>query len=74
MQSCHNYDLENIVTLLNIDRFATLLKEMEYDAEESEFLIDGFTNGFDIGYQGPQEHKSQAENIPLTVGSREERS
>ena len=30
------------------------------------------TNGFDIGYEGPQERKSESSNIPLTVGSKVE--
>ena len=46
-----------------------LLLESRYDAEETRFLVDGFTNGFDIGYQGPVERQSTSENIPLTVGT-----
>ena len=46
-----------------------LLLESRYDAEETWFLVDGFTNGFDIGYQGPVERQSTSENIPLTVGT-----
>ena len=65
----YNYDLENIVTPVNIDLLVNLLEELEYDAGEIEFLREGFTNGFDIGYEGPQKRKSTSENIPLTVGT-----
>ena len=67
-----NPDLTNIKTPLNVARFATLLRESEYDLDESKFLIDGFTNGFDIGYQGPTNRQSRSENIPLQIGSEAE--
>ena len=65
----YNYDIENIVMPVNVDLLVNLLEESEYDAGEIEFLREGFTNGFDIGYEGPQERKSTSENIPLTVGT-----
>ena len=70
--SCANYDLDNIITPLNVMLFARLLRDSDYDTHEAEFLIDGFTNGFDIGYSGNEERQSTSENIPLTVGTRED--
>ena len=67
-----NPDLESIVTPLNVNRFEELLRHYQYDRAESEFLIDSFRNGFDIGYQGPTEQKSESENIPLTIGSKDD--
>ena len=32
----------------------------------------GFTEGFDIGYQGPQKRQSKSDSIPFTVGNRTE--
>ena len=55
MEHFENFDLDNIVTPLNISHFTKLLHETEYDPEETRFLIDGLTNGFNIGYQGPEE-------------------
>ena len=67
------FDLENIVTLLKVNKFAELLCESNYNKEESEFLVDGFTNGFNIGYQGPSVRQSESENIPFdNIGSKEE--
>ena len=37
---------------------------------DRNFLIEGFTTGFDIGYAGPRVRKSKSENIPLTVGTK----
>ena len=67
-----NPNLESIVTPLNVNRFEEFLRHYQYDRAESEFLIDGFRNGFDIGYQGPTEWKSKSENIPLTIGSKDD--
>ena len=54
---------------LDVDRYEELLKESAYDATETEFLVTSFRNGFDIGYDGPQERQSEARNIPFTVGN-----
>ena len=39
------------------------MTESKYDAKETEFLIDGFTNGFSIGYEGPQDVKITSPNL-----------
>ena len=56
------------MTPLKVDCFSELLSESNYDEDKTRFLIDGFTNGFDIGYQGPIDRKSEAKNIPFTPG------
>ena len=48
VNTAHNYDLNNLVTPLDVDKFDQLLQESNYDERESSFLIDGFRNGFDI--------------------------
>ena len=48
------------------------MKESEYDEDEIRFLENGFTNGFDISYEGPQNRQSTAENIPFTTGDKVE--
>ena len=63
-----NLDLSSIVTPLDVKRFEELLKESEYPKEEMEFLLEGFTNGFDIGYKGPEVRQSTSTNIPFSVG------
>ena len=49
--------------------FGNLLKQSGYDPDETNFLIDGFTTGFDIGYEGPTNRQSVSDNIPITIGS-----
>ena len=36
--------------------------ESNYDKDETEFLLDGFTNGFGIGYSGPKDVKITSPN------------
>ena len=48
------------------------MRRANYDEDETLFLEDGFSNGFDIGYEGPQIRQSESENIPLRVGNQTE--
>ena len=64
-QFCENLDLDNIVTPVKVKKFVKLLRQSNYDEEEVLFLEDGFTRGFDIGYEGPYVRQSQSKNIPL---------
>ena len=68
MQHYFNGNLTDIVTPLDVDRFEQLLTESEYDSEESRFLLDGFRNRFDIGYEGPSVRRSESQNIPFSPG------
>ena len=58
------------MTPLKVDIYEDLLKQSGYDSNETEFLVDSFRNGFDIGYDGPTERTSQSDNIPLTIGTK----
>ena len=48
------------------------MRKYNYDAAATKYLKEGFTNGFDIGYQGPKERKSCSNKLPLHVGSKTE--
>ena len=67
---CSNYNLNDIVTPVKVDVSENLLKEANYDANEIEFVINGFKEGFPIGYEGREERKSQAPNLRLRCGSK----
>ena len=64
-----NYDLDAIVTPINTERLKELLDKFKYDKHKTEFLVDGFTNGFDIGYSGPIKRRSRSKNLPFSIGS-----
>ena len=64
-----NYDLENICTPIKVEVLQDLLYKTNYNKDDAEFLIQGFTHGFDVGYQGPRDRKCVSRNLPITVGS-----
>ena len=67
-----NFDLELVVTLVKVDKFVQLLQEANYPQDEINFIREGFTYGFDIGYHGPQSRQSNSSNIPLKIGNKTE--
>ena len=48
--------------------YEKLLKQANYPINKSNFLLDGFRQGFDIGYSGPRERVSESDNIPFKPG------
>ena len=58
-----NYDLQSIVTPVDYKKLRELLLETGYEKEKMKFLIDGFKNGFDIGYWGPENVQLKAPNL-----------
>ena len=64
-----NFDLKNIHTPIDVLKLKYWLDKSEYDKEEANFLLDGFTHGFTIGYQGEVCRQDTSKNIPLNIGS-----
>ena len=67
-----NLDLESVVTPIRIEKYEQLLRDTKYPAEDWDFLVRGFKEGFDIGYDGPAVQQNRAENIPFTIGNEAE--
>ena len=67
-----NMDLDHVVSPVKVDEFERLLVEACYDDQKMKFLIDGFRNGFSIGYEGDQQVKRKAPNLKLEVGNKTE--
>ena len=63
-----NFNLEEIITPMNPDLLEYYLHISDYDEDETQFLVDGFCNGFDIGYEGPINRRDESRNIPFQVG------
>ena len=70
VQRFENYNLDSIVTPVNVSVLGRLLSESNYDKMETDFIMEGFTEGFDICYQGPVERQDNSKNIPFTVGDK----
>ena len=65
-----NYDLYNIITPIKPEVLKQLLEESSYDPVKSAYLIDGFTNSFNLHYQGPKFRQDCSENISLRTGNK----
>ena len=65
-----NFNLNDIVTPVNVKVLTELLLQSSYDSAASNFLIQGFTYGFDIGYRGPLIRKDRSANLPFHVGNK----
>ena len=61
-------DLTNVVTPVNADALGFLLQESEYDEVKTQFLVDGFRNGFSIQYNGPKTVRHFSPNLKIRVG------
>ena len=65
-----SYELTTVVTPVNVSELEKLLKVSTYDSAKSDFLVKGFTEGFDIRYRGEPNQKSTSQNWPFKVGNR----
>ena len=64
-----DFDLEGIVTPIDVNKLRRLLNGTGYDPMKAQELIKGFEEGFDIGYRGPSKRKNMSSNIPLRIGT-----
>ena len=64
-----NFDLDNIVTPVNVDVLERLLLDANYDKKETEYLVNGFRDGFSLQFAGNRKIVKTAPNLKLRVGS-----
>ena len=62
-------DLEDIFTPVDYEQLDKLLLDTNYNDTERRFLVDGFKNGFDLGYRGPTQIQQKAPNLKFTIGN-----
>ena len=67
-----NYDITNVKTPIDVGALKKLLEDTGYNKDKTEYLINGFRNGFRIGYHGPKDRQDTAKNLRLRVGSKHE--
>ena len=48
------------------------MEESNYQKDESQYLVDGFSFGFDLHYMGPTNRQDTSRNLPFHVGNHEE--
>lgn len=64
-----NYNISEVATPIRVKEFEQLLKETQYDITKTEYLINGFTQGFELGFYGPRNIVREAPNMKLRCGS-----
>ena len=67
-----NTNVEDIITPINVEVLKHYLEISNYNKEETQFLVNSFTEGFDMHYHGPENRRDTSNNLPLKVGSIEE--
>ena len=63
-----NLNLTDIVTPIKVRDLKDLLVLTHYDELKSKTLVDGFTHGFNLQYQGPRDRQRFAPNLKLRIG------
>ena len=58
-----NFNMEDFVSLVKPKILEQMLKQADYDTDEMQFLVDGFTEGFSLGYQGRIDIQVTAPNL-----------
>ena len=67
-----NQDVANILTPVKPDLLKELLEESSYHQSKTKYLVSGFSEGFDICYEGQTIVRKLAPNLKLRVGSKRE--
>ena len=57
-----------MITPVNVVVFESLLKQAKYEGNKTDYIINGFRNGFELGYEGNRLVKQIAPNLKLRVG------
>ena len=64
-----NFDLQNVVTPVNVEAYERMLIDSGYDSVKTQRLVNGFKHGFDIGFRGNIKGKRQnSPNLKFRIG------
>ena len=68
-----NHNKSDIITPVKPLVLKELLEEAGYDSDKTKFLVNGFTEGFSLKYNGNLKNvRREAPNLKLQVGSKTE--
>lgn len=65
-----NFDFDSVVTPVEPQVLENLLRASGYPQQETEFLVQGFREGFPLHYQGNRNRQTTANNLKIRVGSK----
>ena len=63
-----NFDLNKVITPVDADKLKELLIESNYCKKETNFIVDGFKNGFSLKYRGKTKLQQKAPNLRFNIG------
>ena len=63
-------NIHTLITPVNVKVLQKMLVDSKYGEKETDCIVRGFTEGFDIGYDCPHCRRDIARNIPLKVGDK----
>ena len=55
---------------IKADVLQSMLKEAGFNPDDTDYLVSGFTDCFDLGYEGMEQHRDTSANIPFLVGNK----
>ena len=64
-----NYNLVDVITPVNANKFRHLLQEAGYPAHKTKFLYEEFSWGFSLEYHGSKTVKLYSKNLRVSVGN-----
>ena len=71
MKQASNLNLEDIITPVQYEVLQDLLQQSGYNQRKTDYLVNGFKDGFEIKYQGRlNKCKRLAPNLKLRIGSK----
>ena len=65
-----NYDVTNIITPVKVDVYENMLRTCGYDKIKSKYLVQGFKKGFSLKFEGNNQVRRTAPNLPFSVGDK----
>ena len=63
-----NLDLQSVITPVKVDVLVRMFEKSGYDKDKTKALHKGFTEGFDLNYQGLTNRQSESEKPTLDGG------
>ena len=60
-----DFNWNEIKTPIKVAELKQLVVEADYDKKKTKYLIDRFTQGFSLGYEGKTDRQDQSANLPL---------
>lgn len=60
--------METVATPIDVTQLGAMMSLSGYDQAKSDYLIEGFTNGFELGFYGPRDVVREAPNMKFHAG------